>query len=385
MPLSSAAAVFFHKEAECRVENTALPRTLDVKQRIEIIMETARVFPDNSDIQYKQIQRESTESFVSLTSGSYPTHIRSVRPHKVCEVLDRALPKATTWRRTHTVYVILSLIFVLTSSVAIAFAVHQIQLIKSNTDGDQFKVLQNSAQFLPPNATDRRSRPGELQEQATSKSTSRSGERDEHFAPGLDRTPCVAQCSAYTDARLGAICDNGYCTCSGKHYQHDTCLPDVEGCRLIRSQQSQSVEIWATPTALYSCQDLTLSANGTSLIVVSIYGNHYSPFTRLLLTCTSIRPVTLVVASHFPVRWNISRQLCDVTRVILLSDDKMSIGDVRIDQDSVPIANVVQPVGYGDDRHHSNTVEMIRKLTSSYGPIESFTGAAFADSIRVSL
>lgn len=45
----------------------------------------------------------------------------------------------------------------------------------------------------------------------------------------------------------------------------------------------------------------------------------------------------------------------------------------------------VQAVGYGDDRYHSDTVDMLRKITETYGGFESFTGASIADKIVLDL
>jgi len=46
-----------------------------------------------------------------------------------------------------------------------------------------------------------------------------------------------------------------------------------------------------------------------------------------------------------------------------------------------PVQYVEQTVGYGDDRGLSKTVDMLRKLTNSYGPISRFSGVAYADRI----
>ena len=43
------------------------------------------------------------------------------------------------------------------------------------------------------------------------------------------------------------------------------------------------------------------------------------------------------------------------------------------------VTYINMPVGYGDDRHSSNTTEMLRRLTGKFGPVRRFTGAVFAD------
>mgnify|MGYP000054787007 CR=1 FL=1 len=70
-----------------------------------------------------------------------------------------------------------------------------------------------------------------------------------------------------------------------------------------------------------------------------------------------------------------------------ISENKLSVSQIEFTNTnaSPPVIEIVQPVGYGDDRFHSDTVAMLRKLTKTYGIINSFTGATFADKITLDL
>jgi hypothetical protein len=83
---------------------------------------------------------DSISSFYSLSSGSLPSHFRSISPKPEVRVTietddDKSLSKCNT----RTVYIILAAIFIVSSSVAVTIAVHEIQRV----------IQEESAAILP--------------------------------------------------------------------------------------------------------------------------------------------------------------------------------------------------------------------------------------------
>lgn len=72
-----------------------------------------------------------------------------------------------------------------------------------------------------------------------------------------------------------------------------------------------------------------------------------------------------------------------------VNDDKFSKSEVSTYQKEesidLPVQHLILPVGYGDDRFHSNTADLLRKLTERFGTVQSFHGASFADTLYVKL
>lgn len=77
---------------------------------------------------------ESVCSLYSLSSGTLPSHFRSVSPKMEVRFAiasnDSKPPARCT---TRTVYIILAAIFIISSSVAVAVAVHEIRVIQQES------------------------------------------------------------------------------------------------------------------------------------------------------------------------------------------------------------------------------------------------------------
>lgn len=88
------------------------------------------------------LQRNSMDSIgsiYSLSSGSLPSHFRSVSPKpEVCVTIETDNDKSPSRCSTRTVYIILAAIFIVSSSIAVTIAVHEIQ-----------RVIEESAAILP--------------------------------------------------------------------------------------------------------------------------------------------------------------------------------------------------------------------------------------------
>lgn len=62
------------------------------------------------------------------------------------------------------------------------------------------------------------------------------------------------------------------------------------------------------------------------------------------------------------------------------------INQGTVSAETVPaIRNEYLSVGYGDDRYHSNTAEMLKNINNVVGPVKSFLGTNYADKIFIKI
>ncbi|XP_052760412.1 uncharacterized protein LOC128203161 isoform X2 [Mya arenaria] len=327
-----------------------------------------------------------------MSSGSLPSHIRSVSPRQQMELtLEKDVCKPQTCCNARTVYIALFTIFVLTSSVAVTIAVYEIRVIQTSSRSQKLKNLVLPFQSEPEVGHSQPSSVAHMEAATLSPIPSiTSGLYFGNTAEQGGRTPCNQICSTYRSDRFQATCNNGYCECFGKDYQRNTCLPDVDGCKIQITPSSKQIFIWGSPADKFSCRNVTSPMTSSdSIYVIGIYGNHFSEKTNIYLGGSSVKPITLILASHYPVRWGLDTERIKVARVILLAEDKLSFSKLdRLEGKSSHQTNIethIQPIGYGDDRHHSNTPEMLRKITETFGPVKHFTGASYADTIHINV
>ncbi|XP_052760922.1 uncharacterized protein LOC128203518 [Mya arenaria] len=357
--------------------------------------ETTGTTDDNTDVRYTKMERglvQTTGSYFSMSSGSLPSHIRSVSPRQQMELtLEKDVRKPRTCCNARTVYIALITIFVLTSSVVVAIAVYEIRVIQTSSRSQKLKNHVLPFQSEPEVG---HSPPTDVAHvEAAALSPLPSITSGLHFGKTAEqggRTPCNQICSSYRSDRFQATCHNGHCECFGEDYQRDTCLPDVDGCKIQMSPSSKMISIWGSPADKLSCTNVTSpNTSSDSIYVIGIYGNHFSDKTDIHISGSSEKPITLVLASHYPVRWGLDTGRIKVARVILLAEDKLSFSKLdRFEEKSshqTRIETYIQPIGYGDDRHHSNTPEMLRKITETFGPVKHFTGALYADTIHINV
>ncbi|WAR14377.1 hypothetical protein MAR_004482 [Mya arenaria] len=219
--------------------------------------ETTGTTNDNTDVKYTQMERgsvQTTGSYFSMSSGSLPSHIRSVSPRQQMEfTLEKDVRKPQTCCNARTVYIALITIFVLTSSVAVAIAVYEIRVIQTSSRSQKLKnhvlPFQSVAEVghSPPSSV------AHMKAATLSPLPSiTSGLHSEKPAEQGGRTPCNQICSTYRNDRFQATCQNGYCNCFGEDYQGDTCLPDVDGCKIQVSPSSKMISIWGSPADKFS-------------------------------------------------------------------------------------------------------------------------------------
>ncbi|WAR14375.1 hypothetical protein MAR_004480 [Mya arenaria] len=271
--------------------------------------ETTGTTDDNTDVRYTKMERglvQTTGSYFSMSSGSLPSHIRSVSPRQQMELtLEKDVRKPRTCCNARTL-----------KNHVLPF---QSEPEVGHSPPTDVAHVEAAALSPLPSIT--------------------SGLHFGKTAEQGGRTPCNQICSSYRSDRFQATCHNGHCECFGEDYQRDTCLPDVDGCKIQMSPSSKMISIWGSPADKLSCTNVT-SPNTSS---DSIY----------------------------------------------LAEDKLSFSKLdRFEEKSshqTRIETYIQPIGYGDDRHHSNTPEMLRKITETFGPVKHFTGALYADTIHINV
>ena len=69
---------------------------------------------------------------------------------------------------------------------------------------------------------------------------------------------------------------------------------------------------------VYSCHPDTTSAEN-DLYILSVYGNHYAKSTVVDITGESQEPVTLVLASYYPITWEVRNHEVHIQKIILVS------------------------------------------------------------------
>ncbi|XP_060593647.1 uncharacterized protein LOC132748112, partial [Ruditapes philippinarum] len=221
-------------------------------------------------------------------------------------------------------------------------------------------------------------------------------ETSTHFQdPELNdpRTQCFKRCTAYDKPKFESRCEAGFCECHGKDYQLNTCLPSVDGCIISKEINSRSTFIWGASTTAFHCSRHT-GNTARDVHVIGIYGNHFSESTLVNIerSLDETKPLTIVLASHYPVRWKIKHKNLPISEIILLSDNKLStsqaelLNTLEVSSATLPIIRTEYfPVGYGDDRYHSNSSEMFKNINKFIGPVKSFLGTNFADKIILKL
>lgn len=352
-------------------------------------------------VHYTQMQpgsMDSINSLYSVSSGSLPSHFRSVsvKP-EVHFSVESETYKRTSRCSTTTVYIILAAIFIVTSSVAIAIAVHEIHAIQNQHEKyPPFQQTINGSVSMSEKGITMEQNAEETAPSSTQTPTFQlnPGDRD-------PRTPCYKLCTAYGDPRFESRCIAGFCVCSGNDYQKKTCLPFVQGCSIQKDPDSRMAFIWGSQTTAYHCRQ----PNNISLEdiiplvethVIGIYGNHFSEATTIIFqddvtnnVKPNRKPIRLVLASHYPIRWKLKNSNLQLSELVLVNDDKFSKSEVstyqKEDSNVLPVQHLILPVGYGDDRFHSNTADLLRKLTERFGTVQSFLGASFADTLYVKL
>lgn len=343
-------------------------------------------------VHYMQMQRDSMESLnslYSLSSGSLPSHFRSVCPKvEVRFSIEAEDQKPPSRCSTKTVYIILAAIFIVSSSIAVAVAVHEIRRIQEES------TELPSYQFL--NSTGN--------EKTTASDIVTSDEAEQPVAtppqrPSVSdpRTRCFKRCTVYGKPKFESRCVAGFCVCNGKDFQENTCLPSINGCVISKELLSHSTFIWNTPTTAFRCTRNEVNARANTaedIYVIGINGNHFSESTIVNVSSEDhvTKPITVVLASHYPIRWKVKNRGLPIKEIVLVSDGKLSASQLEmINGETVPceispqVRKVYLPVGYGDDRYHSNTSEMLKKINNIIGPVKSFLGASYADTIYLKI
>ncbi|XP_045163573.2 uncharacterized protein LOC123527906 isoform X2 [Mercenaria mercenaria] len=347
---------------------------------------TERRNDENSfNVHYMQMQRDSMESVCSVysfSSGSLPSHFRSLSPKPDVRVtIETDDYKPPSRFSTRTVYIILAAIFIVSSSIAVTVAVHEIQRVIQEESAailTNYKYL-NGTEVDVTTAAD----VGTI-DKAT-KTTNTPLPSPQFVDP---RTHCLKRCTVYGKPKFESKCESGVCMCKGKDFQQNTCLPSLNGCVITKEIHSRYTSIWNSPTTAFHCSNHTGNTEH-DVYVIGIYGNHFSESTVVDVESTGVtKALTIVLGSHYPVRWKVKHTNAPITEIVMISDSKLSMSELEVfnEEDvssakSPTIRTEFLPVGYGDDRYHSNTAEMLRTISQVVGPIKSFLGANFADRI----
>ncbi|KAL4221184.1 G-protein coupled receptor Fz Smo [Mactra antiquata] len=353
------------------------------------------MIPDNIqdntfDFQYIQMQQpsvEQTDSLYSTTSGSFPSHIRSISPKMDTRLtIDREQVKSSKCS-SRTVYIILIAIFLLSSSIAIAVVIHEIRVIQAAGRLQTF-IHMNSHRTTTVSPLVTQS-PQQTMEVDVNQWTTPYITRYDNV-PTDQRTSCYKKCTMYGHNKFISNCISGYCECQGQYYQLKSCLPTVNGCTINKEYYSRNTFLWHAAATSYTCSvKSTITDTKTvdkKIYIVSIHGNHFEKSTAVRIVDNSSKTdnITLVLASHFPVKWEIDPRNTSVSNIVLLSDQELTASQVTLTSqngDVTPeVKHMFTPVGFGDDRH-SYTVEMLQSVTENIGPITKFLGADFADKI----
>ena len=69
---------------------------------------------------------------------------------------------------------------------------------------------------------------------------------------------------------------------------------------------------------VYSCHPDTTSSEN-DLYILSVYGNHYAKSTVVDITGEIQEPVTLVLASYYPITWKVKNHEVHIQKIILVS------------------------------------------------------------------
>ncbi|WAR14376.1 hypothetical protein MAR_004481 [Mya arenaria] len=164
----------------------------------------------NVPIRFQRGSVQTTGSYFSMSSGSLPSHIRSVSPRQQMELtLEKDVCKPQTCCNARTVYIALFTIFVLTSSVAVTIAVYEIRVIQTSSRSQKLKNLVLPFQSEPEVGHSQPSSVAHMEAATLSPIPSiTSGLYFGNTAEQGGRTPCNQICSTYRSDRFQATCNN---------------------------------------------------------------------------------------------------------------------------------------------------------------------------------
>ncbi|XP_068699322.1 uncharacterized protein [Montipora foliosa] len=190
---------------------------------------------------------------------------------------------------------------------------------------------------------------------------------------------------------MQAICENGYCYCTGQDYDYNTCLPDAYGCRIeVNSNKSLAKPQYnQQPQTIYSCTPASSSAQYEVHVLAVYEVIHRRPPTagdatvNIVSRGKSNRSIILVLVSYEPVHWilNLPANIT-ISKVILVAYyiDQSSVGgDVNQVQVVERKGYSQWPRGYGSDSGGGDTVGLLKQVHNTFGVVTSFTGTYRAD------
>ncbi|CAB4002788.1 myosin light chain kinase, smooth muscle-like, partial [Paramuricea clavata] len=178
-------------------------------------------------------------------------------------------------------------------------------------------------------------------------------------SPKIRRTKCLGSyCSSW--GGMKAFCKDGYCYCSGTHYDYDTCLPDAYGCKIVSNSDTT-----------YTCTP-DYSSPLYEVHVLSVYEviNRRPPRAgnarvNFISRGKSNRPIVLVLVSYEAVNWilNIPSNIT-ISKVILVSyyilESSVSGGIIRVKNiERIGTRNSEWSFGYGSDSGGGDTVKTL--------------------------
>ncbi|XP_035673048.1 uncharacterized protein LOC118413629 [Branchiostoma floridae] len=213
--------------------------------------------------------------------------------------------------------------------------------------------------------------------------------------PENERRRCTGSAGYCPGAHVtGARCVDGFCECSGQEYQKYTCLPVVGSCAISRdSSDARAVPGFQSRSGeVYSCVAEDNSQYEVhALAVYEGYGprrgfqqeptggatmNVYVTADRLA------KPVVFVLSSYEPVNWVIHLpDDVELHRVDLMAYYLTQHTSVTVRRGSVKrVLRLSGRIGgvpacaYGKDEGGCDTLELLKYIQETFGPVTSFTG-----------
>ena len=88
----------------------------------------------------------------------------------------------------------------------------------------------------------------------------------------------------------------------------------VSGCFIRKKDIDAYLDNKSVPS--YTCHMTAL----TNIHVISVYGNHFAPQTVVNLSSSGTQRATLILASHYTVRWKVKCTDVELRKVVLVCD-----------------------------------------------------------------